>query len=120
MVSRSSAEVEFRALELGICDGMWLQRLLNELGVTTGKPAKMLCDNQATIRIAKNPLHHDRTKHIEIDRHFIFEKIEKQIVQLAYIPLRQQVANILTKALLRTNFEELSHKLGLHNIYNPP
>ena len=67
VVSRSSAEAEFRALALGICEGMLLQRLLNELGVTTGKPTKMFCDNQAAIRIAKNLVHHDRTKHIEID-----------------------------------------------------
>ena len=53
VVSRSSAEAEFRALTLGICEGIWIQRLLGELGVTNEKPVKMLCDNQAAISIAK-------------------------------------------------------------------
>lgn len=118
VVSRSSAEAEFRALALGICEGMWIQRLLSELEVSSEKPIKMFCDNQAAISIAKNPVHHDRTKHIEIDRHFISEKIEKAIMQLVYTPTRSQTADILTKALPRTNFEELSHKLCMYNIYN--
>ena len=67
VVSRSSAEAEFRALALGICEGMWIRRLLGEQGLVMEKPIKMFCDNQATISIAKNPAHHDRTKHIEID-----------------------------------------------------
>jgi len=107
VVSRSSAESELRALALGICEGMWIQRLLKELGLESLTPIK------------QNIVHHDRTKHIEIDRHFITEKIEKNIVHLTYTPTRSQIADILTKALPRTNFEELSHKLGMYNIYNP-
>nr|CAN77272.1 hypothetical protein VITISV_018551 [Vitis vinifera] len=99
--------------------GIWIQRMLNELGISTKKPIKMFCDNQAAISIAKNLVHHDRTKHIEIDRNFISEKIEKAIVQLVYTPIRSQTADILTKALSRTNFEELSHKLCMYNIYAP-
>ena len=93
--------------------------MLNELGISTKKPIKMFCDNQAAISIAKNLVHHDRTKHIEIDRHFILEKIEKAIVQLVYTLTRSQTTDILTKALSRTNFEELSHKLCMYNIYAP-
>lgn len=73
VVSSSTAEAELRFLALGVCEGIWIQRLLEELEVT-GNPIKMLYDNQAAISIAKNPVHHDRRKHIEIDRHFISKK----------------------------------------------
>ena len=118
VVSRSSVESEFKALALGICEGMWILRLLKELKLEPTNPIKLLCDNQAAISIAKNLVHHDRTKHIEIDRHFISKKIDKGIIHLDYIPMKLQIADILIKALPRPNFEELSHKLSMHNIYN--
>ena len=62
-------------------------------------------------------MHHDNTKHVEIDRHFIKEKIENERVSLLYTPTSQQIADILTKALPRKVFEELNTKLGLINIY---
>ena len=104
MVARSSAEAEFRAMAQGICEGIWLNRLLEELRVPLKHPMVLYYDNQAAISIAKNPVHHDRTKHVEIDRHFIKEKIEE--------------GDILTKALARVNFEDLTKKLEMINIYN--
>ena len=100
VVARSSAEAEFRALALGICEGMWLKRLLEELQILVEPPMKLLCDNQAAISISKNPFLHDRTKHVEIDCHFIKEKIEDGIVEIIYTPTRQQTADVLTKAEL--------------------
>ena len=79
----------------------------------------MFCDNKAAISIAKNPVHHDRTKHVEIYRHFIKEKVEEGIIKLVYMPTCLQTADILTKALSRTNFEKLRFKLGMIDIYNP-
>jgi len=118
VVARSSAEAEFRALAQGICEGIWLKRLLNELRITTSGPIQMRCDNQSAIAIAKNPVHHDRMKHVEIDRHFISEKIEGNIIALSHVPSQHQVADILTKSLFRPNFTELSSKLGLMSIYS--
>lgn len=117
VVARSSAEAEFRALAHGICEGMWLERLLDEIIIKLESPIVVLCDNQSAIAIAKNPVHYDRTKHVEIDRHFISEKIENKIITLKHIPSRQQAADILTKALHRLNFRELSSKLGMFSIY---
>ncbi|RVW85510.1 Retrovirus-related Pol polyprotein from transposon RE1 [Vitis vinifera] len=73
----------------------------------------------AAISIAKNLVHHDRTKHVEIDRHFITEKVTSETVKLNYVPTKHQTADILTKALPRPNFEDLTCKLGLYDIYSP-
>ncbi|RVW83633.1 Retrovirus-related Pol polyprotein from transposon RE1 [Vitis vinifera] len=119
VVARSSAEAEVRAMAHGICQGIWLKRLLEELQFAPHGPMKLMCDNQAAISIAKNPVHHDRTKHVEIDRHFIREKIEQKIIEVDYIPTRQQIADIMTKVVPRTQFDILLSKLGMINIHCP-
>ena len=67
MVTRSSANVEFRAVAHGICELLWLKKLLEYLKVTSHMPMKLYCDNKTMINIAHNPIQHDRTKHVEID-----------------------------------------------------
>jgi len=66
---------------------MWLKRLLLELKILSGDQINILCDNQATIRIAKNPIHHDRTKYVEIDKHIIKEKVEDGTINISYMPI---------------------------------
>ena len=99
VVARSSAEAGFRALAHGICETIWIRRVLEELQVENKAPLKVYYDNQAALCIAQNPIHHDRTKHVEIDRHFVKEKINKGIVELSCVPSSQQVANVLTRGL---------------------
>jgi len=86
--------------------------------MTIVKLVQVLCDNQSVISIVKNSIHRDRTKYVEIDKHFIKEKLEG-VFQLSYTPTNSQVADILTKALPMRTFDELSYKVGLNNIYNP-
>ncbi|KAL5854358.1 hypothetical protein ACOSQ3_004176 [Xanthoceras sorbifolium] len=85
VVSRSSAEAEFTAMTHAVCEGMWLRRLLKELWFAADS-ISMFCDNQAAIRIAKNPVHRDMTKHVEIDRHFIKEKLDDKTLDLLHTP----------------------------------
>ena len=118
VVSRSSAEAEYRALADGICEGVWLRRILKELKMEDKGPIRVLCDSQAALSIVKNPVHHDRTKHVELDRHFIYEKVNNKEFEMEYVPSKQQIADILTKALPRDMFDDLQSKLGLHNIYS--
>ena len=118
VVSRSSAEAEYRALADGICEGVWLRRILRELKMEDEGPVRVLCDSQAALSIVKNPVHHDRTKHVELDRHFIYEKVNNKEFEMEYVPSKQQIADILTKALPRDMFDDLQGKLGLHNIYS--
>ncbi|KAH9753027.1 protein kinase domain-containing protein [Citrus sinensis] len=66
VVARSSAEAEFRAVAYGICELLWLKKLLEELKIIIDVPMKLYCDNKAAINIAHNPIHHDRTKHVEV------------------------------------------------------
>ncbi|XP_062075252.1 secreted RxLR effector protein 161-like [Humulus lupulus] len=106
MVSRSSAKSEYRALALGICEGIWIKRLINELRFDSPESFKMYSDSQAAISIAKNLIQHNRTKHVEIDRHFISEKVNSKIIELNYIATKKQIVDILTKALPRKSFEE--------------
>ena len=85
VVARRSAEEEFRAVVQGICEVLWIKRLLEELKGIRHLPMKVFCDNKAAIAIAHNPVLHDRTKHVKIDKHFIKEKSEGLICML-YIP----------------------------------
>ncbi|CAN1127242.1 Retrovirus-related Pol polyprotein from transposon TNT 1-94 [Linum perenne] len=117
VVARSSAEAEYRALALGIQEAMWIQRVLKELSLPEHDTVHMFTDSQAALSIVKNPVHHDRTKHVEIDRHFITEKVEQGIIDVSYVPSRQQTADVLTKALSKDLLEHFKSKLGLINIY---
>lgn len=119
VVARSSAESEFRAAAQGICELLWLKIILDDLKVEWQSPMKLYCDNKSAINIAHNPVQHDRTKHIEIDRHFIKEKLEDGLICLSYVPSGQQVADVLTKGLNGGSFHELVTKLGMEDIYSP-
>ena len=115
VVSRSSDESEYRAMAQATCDIMWIHQLLTELSL----PAKLWCDNQAAIHIASNPVFHERTKHIEIDCHFVREKIQQGLISTSYVKTDDQVGDIFTKALNGVRVEFLCNKLGMINIYAP-
>ncbi|XP_073101446.1 secreted RxLR effector protein 161-like [Elaeis guineensis] len=117
VVARSSAEAEYRAMALGIYELLWLQKLLQELQLLNKFPLRLYCDNKAAIEIVSNPIQHDRTKHIEIDRHFIKEKINQDQICITYIRSSDQVADILTKGLSSLSFSGLIDKMGLRDIF---
>lgn len=118
VVSRSSAESEFRAMALGVCELLWLRLLLGDLGIKLEKSMRLFCDNKSAISIAHNPVQHDRTKHIEVDRHFIKEKLDSGLICTPYIPSKDQLADILTKGLNGTVFQILVDKLGMKDIHS--
>ena len=88
MVARSSAKAEFRVVAQGICEVIWIKRLLEELKVIRRFPMKVLCDNKTAIAIAYNPVLYERTKHVEVDKHFIKEKLEG-LICVPYIPIKE-------------------------------
>ncbi|BBH03624.1 hypothetical protein Prudu_014548 [Prunus dulcis] len=119
VVARSSAEAEFRAMAHGVCELLWLKILFRDLRITIQGPMRLFCDNKAAISIAHNPVQHDRTKHIEIDRHFIKEKLSQGLICTPYVKTNDQLADILTKGVSSKVFESSLAKLGIQDIYSP-
>ena len=99
MVAKSSAKAEFSSVALGICEVLWIRRLLEELKISSTLPMKLYYDNKATILIAHNLVFHERTKHVEVDRYFIKEKLENGLICMSYIPTTEQVVDVLTKGI---------------------
>ena len=116
-MARSSAEAEFRAIAHGICEVIWVKRILEELKSLPWEGIRLYCDNKSAITIAQNPVQNDRTKHVEIDRHFIKENIEEGIIIPLFVRSSEQVADIFTKGLPNPQFHKLSSKLGMTNIH---
>ncbi|RDX65733.1 Copia protein, partial [Mucuna pruriens] len=82
--------------------------ILGDLKVKYEGPIKLFCGNNSTISIAHNPFQHDRTKHIEIDRHFIKEKLDSGLIVTAHVPTGLQVEDVFTKGLPATRFQEFN------------
>ena len=119
VVARSSAETEFKAVALGICEVLWIKRLLEELKTSNPLPMKLYCDNKAAISIAHNPVLHDRTKHVKVDKHFIKEKLETGLICNPYVSTAEQVADVFTKGLPKKKFDDLICKLDMEDIFRP-
>ena len=117
VVAKSSTE--FRAVAHGICEIMWIRRLLEELKMIGSSPMKLYCDNKAAISVAHNPVLHDRTKHVEVDKHFIKEKINNRLVCMTYIPTEEQVIDVFIKGLHKRQFDFLVGKLAMEDIFKP-
>src|SRR4051812_2341104 len=91
----------------------------SELRLFEGEPLQLWCDNKSAINIANNPVQYDRTKHVEIDRFFIKDKLNSGALQLKYVKSGEQLADCLTKGLGLRVYEELCNKMGMVNIYRP-
>nr|GEY34820.1 putative RNA-directed DNA polymerase [Tanacetum cinerariifolium] len=116
VVALSSAEAEFRGIARGITEVLWVRRLLTEIGYTPQEPTKIFSDNKAAIQISENLVQHDRTKHIEVDRYLIKEKLEAGIIKIPFVKSEDQLVDILTKAVGSTIFNKCLDKLNFGNL----
>ena len=113
IVALSTVESEYHALAQAIKKAIWLQNLLKNLGMAKYAPRTINCDNQDAIALAKNPTHHARTKHIDIELHFIRDHVELGTIALKYCPTENMIADIMTKALARNRHARLVGLMGL-------
>jgi len=113
-VALSSTEAEYMALTHATKEAIWLRSLLDELGFKQHHPTTLFEDNQSAIALAKNPVYHMQSKHIDIQYHFTREKLESNEIELVYKPTIEMIADALTKPLTRPKLEPLVIKMGLH------
>ncbi|XP_019455050.1 PREDICTED: uncharacterized protein LOC109356169 [Lupinus angustifolius] len=119
-VSKSSSEVEYRALAFASWEVQWLTYLLLDLHVSLLKSTVLYCDSQSARHIAANSVFHERTEHLDIDCHITREYLKNNLFILLPISSKEQVADLFTKALDTSSFCHMLNKLGMQNIHSPP
>lgn len=112
-LSRSSAEAEYRGVANVVSESCWIRNLLLELHCPIPKATLVHCDNISAIYLSGNPVQHQRTKHIEMDIHFVREKVSRGQVRVLHVPSRYQIADIFTKGLPRILFEDFRDSLSI-------
>ncbi|KAH9748380.1 protein kinase domain-containing protein [Citrus sinensis] len=120
VVSRSTAEAKYRSLADLSCELQWLKALFADLGHLQHDPMTVYCDNQSALYIAENPVYHERTKHIELDCHFVRERVQSNLLLPLHIPTSMQVADVFTKPLGHALFHHHIRKLGVVDLHAPP
>jgi transposase InsO family protein len=112
-IALSTTEAEYMAISQCTREAIWLRQLMSDVGLEQKKATLIMCDNQGAIALMKNPIHHSRSKHIDIQHHFIREKVEVEVIEMKYISTEHMVADVLTKALAKPRHEVLRKEMGL-------
>jgi histone deacetylase 1/2 len=112
-MSRSSTEAEYKALVNATAEVMWIQTILMELGVRAPRAAKLWCDNIGAKYLSANPVFHARTKHIEVDFHFVRERVARKLLDIGYISTKDQIADGFTKPLPVRQLDMFKNNLNL-------
>jgi hypothetical protein len=111
VIARSSTEAEYRSMAIATTKLYWLQMLFKELCILLLSALVIWCDNVSALTLASNSVYHARTKHIEVDYHFIREKVVNKDILVKFISKKNQIADVFTKGLPSTCFVELKAKL---------
>ena len=112
-VATSSCEAEYRAAFTATVECVWLRRLVADLGVGQETATTIYTDSQSALAVARNPVFHARTKHIEVHYHYVRERLSAGEISLVYVPTQDNLADLFTKALSREKFEAFRKALGL-------
>ncbi|KAG6430109.1 hypothetical protein SASPL_108170 [Salvia splendens] len=115
IVTLSTCEAEYVAATFSVCHAAWLRSLLAELGWSQKEPTTICVDNKSTIALSKNPVFHNRSKHIDTRFHYIRECVANKEIQVEYVKSQDQVADIFTKPLKFEDFIKIKTLLGMTN-----
>jgi histone deacetylase 1/2 len=115
-VSRSSTEAEYKAMANATAEVMWIQILMDELKIPCPRAARLWCDNMGAKYLSSNPVFHARTKHVEVDFHFVRDRVLQRRLDVRYISTKDQVADGFTKALTQQKLEEFKGNLNLRKL----
>ena len=116
-IARSSTEAEYKTLTDGTSEVLWLRYLLTDLCFSPSSATTIQCDNLGATYLSVNPVFHARTKHVEVDYHFVRDRVAKKEIQIRFIPSQDQLADVLTKPLPHSAFASLRSKL---HVVSPP
>jgi hypothetical protein len=106
-VSRSCTEAEYKAIADVTAEVIWIQVLLRELGISLPRPPSLWCDNIGATYLTGNPIFHRRMKHVEVDYHFLCERVGMNQLDVRHKSSKDQLADIMTKALPASSFTHL-------------
>jgi uncharacterized OsmC-like protein len=109
----STTEAEFIAASICACQAVWLRKILEKLGHTQNSSTIVYCDNSSAIKLAKNPVMHGRSKHIDVRFHFLRELAKDGTIELVHCNTQEQVADMMTKPLKLDAFVKLRNLLGV-------
>ena len=118
-VAMSTAEAEYVAACSASCEAVWLRKLLCDIFDLQLDATCIYCDNQSCVKLSKNPVFHDKLKHIKIKYHYIRDMVQRGVWKLQYVAMDNQIANVLMKPLARVKFEYFREKLGVPQIKVP-
>ncbi len=114
-IALSSTKAEYMSATQAAKEAVWLRQLLKDMGYEQKAPTILHEDNQGCIMLLKNPVYHAKTKHINIQHHFIREKVEQKQVELKYCPMNKMIADILTKLISRDQFKFLCKRIVMNS-----
>ena len=115
-VALSTTEAEYVIACSAICEAVWLRKLLSDLFDLQLDATCIHCDNSSCLKLSENPVFHDNSKHIGIKYHYIRDMVQRRAVNIQYVAMEEQIADVLMKPLARLKFEYFREKLGVFQI----
>jgi hypothetical protein len=118
LVALNTAEAEYIAVSVASHEAVWLRKLCGLFDLEL-EPTLIYCNNQSCVKLSKNHVFHDKSKHIEIKYHYIRDMMQRGAMELQYISTNEQIVDILTKPMSRVKYEYFKDKLGMMQNVHP-